>query len=316
MEFGKITMLSPKDIWFKEAKDFTPWLAENIEALGEALGMELELRETEAAVGDFSLDLLAKDLGTGHTVIIENQLTQTDHDHLGKLLTYAAGFGASAIVWVAELIRDEHRQTLEWLNQRTDEETLFFGVVIEVIKIDDSKPAYIFKPVVSPSEWQKSRKRQAGSAITAKGEMYRKYFQGLIDELREKHRYTNARVGQPQNWYAFSSGFSGVNYNACFGQGNKARTELYIDFGDVEKNNTLFSSLYEHKEEINAKIGNELTWEPLDDKRASRISIYRQGSIEMSEEELAQIKTWHIENLINMKKNFTPYIKKALDAGI
>ena len=311
MDFGVITKLNLRDIWQKEAKHFTPWLAENINALGEALGMDIELKETEASVGDFSLDLLARDLGTGHTVIIENQLTQTDHDHLGKLLTYAAGFSASVVVWVAENVRDEHKQTLEWLNQRTDEDTLFFAVVIEVIKIDESKPAYIFKAVVAPSEWQKSRKRQAG-AITEKGEMYRTYFQKLIDELREVHRYTNAKVGQPQNWYSFSSGVSGLTYNASFAQGNKARTELYIDLGDIEKNKALFNWLSEYKEDIHAKYGLELAWELLEDKRASRISAYKDGSIEDPEEELSKIKKWHIENLLKFKRVFTPYLKKGL----
>jgi len=92
------------------------------------------------------------------------------------------------VVWVAEVVRDEHRQALEWLNQRTDEDTQFFGVVIDVFKIDDSKPAYSFKPVVSPSEWQKSKKRQVSGTVSAKGEMYRNYFQALIDELREKYQ--------------------------------------------------------------------------------------------------------------------------------
>ena len=312
MQFGKITKLNPRDIWQKEAYNFTPWLAENLDVLSKSLGMDLELQKAEAAVGDFSLDLLAKDLGTGHTVIIENQLTQTDHDHLGKLLTYAAGFSASVVVWVAEHIRDEHRQALEWLNQHTDESTLFFGVVIEIIRIDDSKPAYIFKTVVSPSEWQKTRKRQAGNT-TEKGEMYRAYFQELIDELREVYHYTNAKVGQPQNWYAFSAGTSGVSYNAGFVQGGKVRTELYIDFGDSEKNKALFNYLQNQKEEIHANFNDNLAWEPLEDRRASRISVYRDGSIEADAEGLIEIKNWHVENLIRLKKALDPYIKEGLN---
>ena len=312
MQFGKIKKLNLRDIWLNERKDFSPWLANNIGALGEALGMELELKDTEAAVGDFSLDLLAKDLGTGHTVIIENQLTQTDHDHLGKLLTYAAGFSASTVVWVAGVIRDEHKQTLDWLNQRTDEETQFFGVVVEVIKIDDSKPAYNFKPVVSPSEWQKSKKRQISGTVSAKGEAYRIYFQSLIDELREKHKFTNAKIGQPQNWYTFSSGISNIPFSVSFAQGGKVRTELYIDVGDVDKNKVLFDWLYEQRDELHSKVGQELEWERLDDKRASRIAVYRVGSIQSSEEELMDIKAWHIENLLRFKKVFPSIVKKGL----
>ncbi len=310
--FGELKKVPLREIWSHEAIDFTPWLASNIDALGNALGLELELIEREALVGDFSLDLLAKDLGSSRTVIIENQLTQTDHDHLGKLLTYAAGFNASIIIWVSEVIRDEHRQALEWLNQRTDTDTQFFAVVIEVLRIDESKPALNFKPVVFPNEWQKSRKQKTTTNASSKGEKYRAYYQALIDELREKYKFTGARVGQPQNWYSFSSGIQGILYAAVFAQGAKVRTEIYIDQGDQEKNKQLFDVLKKREQEITNNFGSPLEWERLDDKRASRIAIYRDGSIESPDSELEEIRKWHIENLLKIKEVFTPEIQQAL----
>jgi len=278
-KFGNLSRLNLRDIWSKEATDFTPWLADNISALGKALGMELELESREANVGDFSLDLLAKDLGSGGSVVIENQLTPTDHDHLGKLLTYAAGFGASTVVWVAETIREEHRQAIDWLNQRTDTETQFFGVVIEVLKIDNSKPAYNFKPVAFPNEWQKRKKRETPQ-ISSKGEAYREFFQALIDDLRENYRFTGARVGQPQNWYSFATGFSGITFGASFAQGGRVRVEVYIDQGDSEKNKALFDALKMQQEPLEMELGSKLDWERLDDRRGSRIAVYREGNIE------------------------------------
>ena len=314
-EFGEINKVPLREIWPNEATNFTPWLASNIESLGKALGLELELTEKESSVGDFSLDLLAKDLGSSKTVIIENQLTQTDHDHLGKLLTYAAGFDASVVVWVAETIRDEHRQALEWLNQRTDIETQFFGVVIELLKIDESKPAFNFRPVVFPNEWQKSKKRTTSSNASTRGEKYRAYFQALIDDLREKHKFTGARAGQPQNWYSFSSGIQGILYGAVFSQGGKARTEIYIDQGDQEINKMLFDKLKEKEEEIVNEFGDQLEWERLDDKRASRIAVYRDGAIDSSDSELEEIRKWHIDNLLKFKMVFPNKIRNLLKNG-
>lgn len=308
-EFGQLKRLNLRSVWAKEAYDFTPWLADNMQKLGEALGMDLELETREASVGDFSLDLLAKDLGRGRTVIIENQLTATDHDHLGKLLTYAAGFNATAIVWVAESIREEHRQALEWLNQRTDEETEFFGVIVEVLQIDNSKPAFNFKPVVFPNEWQKTKNR-ASSSATSKGEAYRAFFQGLIDELRDKHKFTGARVGQPQNWYSFSSGVKGFYYNASFAQGGRVRAEVYIDPGELEQNKQVFDALLNEKEVIEQEFGTTLEWERLEDSRASRIAVYRTGSIPSDPATLQDIRIWTVEQLLKLKKVFGPRLKR------
>lgn len=300
--FGILKNVGLREIWPHEASDFTPWLAENIEELGKALGMDLELVEQEASVGDFSLDIHAKDLGTSRTVIIENQLTQTDHDHLGKLITYAAGFDASIVIWLSESIREEHRQAMDWLNQKTDSETLFFGVVVEVIKIDDSKPAFNFKLVASPNEWQKNKKRQTQRAsISTKGEKYQNYFQNLIDDLRDTYKFTSAKAGQPQNWYSFSSGVSGFTYGANFSQGGKARAELYIDLGDFDKNKYVFDRLFNMKDDIEYSFGQAISWERLDNKRASRLAVYTDSSIEESDSELEKVKYWHIEKLLKFK---------------
>ena len=155
-EFGALRIVDPREMWPSESADFTPWLAQNIAILAEAIGLELEVRERESPVGDFSLDLLAYDVDRDREVVIENQLTATNHDHLGKLLTYAAGRDAGVIVWIAPEFRDEHRQALDWLNSRTEEDTEFFGVVLEALQIDESRPAPNFRLVAAPNEWRKA----------------------------------------------------------------------------------------------------------------------------------------------------------------
>ena len=158
---AKIERVDLREAWPNEAQDFTPWLADNIAELGEALGMDLGEPQTEVPVGSFKLDILATNLGSKRYVIIENQLDETDHDHLGKLLTYAAGYDAETIVWIAKTFRDAHRQALEWLNQRTGVDTRCFGVVLELFQLDDGRLAPYFYPVVTPNEWAKVRKKAA-----------------------------------------------------------------------------------------------------------------------------------------------------------
>jgi hypothetical protein len=304
--FGELKPVDLRVIWPKEASDFTPWLASNIQALGAALGLDLELGATETAVGDFSLDLLAKDLGSGRPVIVENQFGSTDHDHLGKLITYAAGLDAGVIIWIAETIREEHRQALEWLDRRTDSAVDVFGVVVEVFRIDDSRPAFVFKPVVFPNEWQRATRRSAERQPSARSEAYKRYFQALIDELREKHRFTGARVALPQNWYTFSSRIPGIVYGTSFALGDRVRAEVYIDQGEAEKNKALFDRFLAERHVLEGEFGEPLEWERLDDKRASRVAVYRDGTIEESDERLAEIRNWAIERLLRFKRVFGP----------
>ncbi len=303
MEFGTMKKVELRDVWKREDTDFTPWLSENIAALGEALGMDLESIECEANIGNFSLDILARDIGANEIVVIENQLTRTNHDHLGKLLTYAAGFDAATIILVAESIRDEHRQTLEWLNQHTDTKVNFFAVVIKVFKIDNSKPSYKFCPIVFPNKWQKIKRLQADNATSSRAEAYRNFFQNLIDTLRE-NRFTNATVAGSRNYHVFPSGRAGFSYRAAFASRGRVRAELYIDTGDAENNKAFFDSLKADNTSIENEFGETLSWERLDDRRASRVAIYRDGYINDNEEQLTETQGWLIEKLLRFRDVF------------
>ncbi len=299
-----IKQVDPRSVWANEAHDFTPWLASNLSELTAALGIELELQSKEAPVGDFSVDILAHDLNRDRPVVIENQLTPTDHDHLGKLITYASGYDASTIVWIATEIREEHRQALDWLNLHSDEDTEFFGVLLEVLQIADSPNAVRFRPVAAPNDWRKQRVRSASKgAVSDKGRAYQEFFQRLIDELREKHHFTNARKAQPGNWYSFSSGVSGATYVANFGRAGLS-AQVYIDFEDEAINKGAFDTLKEQKQQIESDFGEPLQWERLDDKRACRIAAYCDGQIEDPPDKLAQLHRWTVEYLLKIRRVF------------
>jgi len=233
---GKLESIDPRKLWPMEAKDFTPWLAANLGMLGEALGLDLELVRMEAPVGSFACDIEARDTGSGRRVIIENQLSATDHGHLGQLITYAAGLDAGVIVWIAPEVREEHREAIDFLNRHTRETVDFFMIALEVISISGSPPAVVFRLAASPNAWAKTAAASASKTLTDKTVAYQEFYQGLMDELREKHKFTNAKAAQPQSWYAFSSGTSGISYSTAFASGNRLRVELYIDVGDMVKN--------------------------------------------------------------------------------
>ena len=299
--------------WPNEAQHFTPWLAENLAELGEALSMELELQQIEAPVGGYNLDILAADLGSRRPVIIENQLETTDHGHLGQLLTYAAGFDAEAVVWVTREFREEHRQALDWLNQRTGDDTQFFGVTVELWRIGDSLPAPHFNVVATPNGWRKEAVRRTNNGetpdVSERSERYRSFFQALIDTLREKHKFTNARKGQPQNWYSFSTGYSHITFGANFTGQKEARIEVYIDFPEADSNLKMLQDLQLHEEEIRSQLGT-LDWQRLDNRRASRIALTRAGNIDEDDDTLAEVQDWMVNNLLAFRRVFGPLLNQ------
>ena len=307
-DFGQIKSVDLREGWPNEAQDFTPWLEQHISLLGDALGLELEVQEREAPVGGFSLDLLARDLGRNKTVVIENQLTATDHVHLGQVLTYGAGFDAGAVIWLARTFRDEHRQAIDWLNQHTGEGVEFFGVEIQLLRIDESKLAPNFKLVATPNQWTKEKRQGVVGGTSEKQEKYRSFFQGLIDELREQHGFTGARKAQPQSWYYFASGFAKVNYGFSFAEKGRARVELYID-RDKEWNERAYDELESDKKALESGLEEGLQWERLDNNKACRISVVRTGTIEDDAEALEGIRKWSVLRLLRFKDVFGPRLQ-------
>ena len=311
---AKLVRLDTRQVWQREAGEFTPWLADNLDALAEALGIDLELVEREAPVGNFSADIVARDPNTGRLVLIENQLEPTDHGHLGQLITYAAGVGAGVVVWVCRELRDEHRQALDWLNQHTDDGTHFFGVVVELLQIDGSRPAVNFKVGALPNTWMQQAKAQVAGveSLSEKRSAYQSFFQELIDELRTKHHFTNAKVGQPQNWYSFSSGISECRYSAVFTSDDRLRVELYIDTGNGELNKAIFDALLGRRAEFEATFGEALEWERLDNRRASRIAVYRPNSSIVTAP-TDELRAWAIERLLKIKETFGSVLRPTVD---
>jgi hypothetical protein len=199
-ELGKLLRVDLRDVWKHEAIDFTPWLVEHIDLIGEVLGLDLEVVGREQAVGDFAVDILARDLGRNKRVVIENQLEETDHAHLGQLITYAAGLEAGVVVWVSRNVREEHRQALDWLNRGDGASTEYFGVVVELLQIDGSKPAVNLRVVASPNNWSR---RSIRSEVRA--EIYIDFGQrsqnvDALDALCANRLALERPFGEPLEW--------------------------------------------------------------------------------------------------------------------
>lgn len=314
MEFGKIVEVPLREVWAGEATHFTPWLAANLQLISEKLGLELELESVESAAGDFSADIIAKDVSTNRRVIIENQYGGTDHRHLGQILTYSSVLNASVVIWIAEKVRSEHKSAIDFLNLNLKESLQIFAIEANIIRIDDSKPAFGLKIICMPAE-ATTASTSTSAEITETREKYRSYFQSLLDELRNVHKYTNARAAQPQNWYTFTSDNSKVyKYSTSFAQGSRIRVETYIDCGDKLRNEAIFDALYAQKEAVNAAYGAELVWEKLETKRACRIAIYLDGDIDAESEQLVEIKKWVVANLLRMRQVLPQFLEKAIAA--
>ncbi len=314
-DLGSLTKVELIEKWRHEALDFTPWIFSNLANLGEVLGLDLEPVEREADAGAFSVDILAKEVGSGRTVVIENQIRPTDHGHLGKLLTYAAWHEADIAIWVASDFREEHQRALQHLNQRTNSLTAFYGVEVSLLRIDDSRPAVNFRLVAKPrSEDKDSSGDGDQGAVSDLCLSYQRFFQILTDELREMHKFTNSKVAQPQNWSAFATGISGCKYSVVFNKARRLQVELYIDGASAVWTKAVFDALLQDRQVIECEIGAELEWQRLDHRRASRVLIVWPLEVTLDGDHRTMLN-WSIEHLLKFKAAFAKRLQDARSAA-
>lgn len=298
----KITDL--RSIWPHEALNFTPWVAENVDLLADAVGLDITVDETESSVGDFNVDIYASETGTDRKIIIENQLEDTDHDHLGKLITYASGKGADVVIWVVKHAREEHKAAVEWLNNHTDDKIGFFLCEIKLFQIGDSQIAPAFTVVERPNDWTKEIRKTASANSTQQQRL--EYWQAFNDYAFSDANFSrifNKRKPTTDHWMDFSIGSSACHIAVSQIQKRKAAdVELYIN-DDKE----LFKSLFAHKDEIEKNMEMELEWKELPERKASRILIEK--TVDLDDR-----ATWPeqfdyiMDTCIKMKRAFKRYL--------
>ena len=303
---GEFKPMTLRQRWPSEAGDFSPWLKKNIEKLGDALGLDLEAVDTGSAVGDLALDLLAKNRINDRYVVIENQYDKTNHDHLGKLITYAAGYEASAVVWVTETARPEHRQAVDWLNRNSNDDVSYYLVLAKLFRIDKSRPVVNFEVLCRPTGIKPPEPR-----VSDKAKAYQKFFQPLVEECREKHEFVGARKALPQAGIGFSAKCRGFSYGVNFAQGGIPRIEVWIDRGNKDVNKSLFDKLYAQKEGIEAALKKaglkeRLDWQRKDEKLGCRICLTRPGGLD------DETRRWMIDGLVSVKRVFAPLLKELV----
>lgn len=304
---GKIKRVSLREVWPHEAKDFTKWLEDNPDSLSEIIGVRLSNIEREKNAGDFSVDLVAED--ENGVVIIENQLEKSNHDHLGKILTYLTSLGAKTAIWIVSEARPEHIKAISWLNESNA--ASFYLIKVEAIQIEDSKPAPLLTLIVGPSEESRAIGGQKKD-MAERYEIRHRFWSQMLDYAATKTKL-HANISPTQhNWLGTGSGIRGLSYNYAITQ-HEGYVELYIDRGKDfdEENLSIFKQLLSSKSEVEKEFGGPLEWQELEGRRACRIRFtVKEGGYRDEEDKWPSIHESMVGAMIRFEKAIGPHIKK------
>lgn len=296
-----------REVWGHEALDFTRWLSleQNLSLLSDEIGVEIKLIQTEANVGKFNVDILAEEEGSGRKVIIENQLEDTNHDHLGKIITYASGYDAEIIIWIVKDAREEHRKSIDWLNEHTDENISFFLIKLELWQIGNSDPAPKFEVLVSPNEWAKAIKTNVatGNFTDTKLQQLEFWtrFKAYVNAKDSKLRLQSPR---PQHWYDVSIGTSDAHISLTVNtKDNSIGCELYIP-----DNKDLFTFLKNLAPDIEQELQTKIEW--VDARKATRIKARFDAPDVLNTKNGDAYFEWLYKNTVLFRNTFNKYIEQ------
>lgn len=306
MSISRLEKIPLRDLWKHEAYDFTRWLAENLDFICETIGVDLTLIEREASAGPFSADILAED-GQGHPVIIENQLEPTNHDHLGKLITYMSNLDAKTAIWVTSEPRPEHEKAVHWLNETLPADTAFYLLRIEAFKIGESDPAPHLSIVAGPSVESK----QAGGQkkeIVERHVLRMEFWKELLTKAKDKTKLFEKISPSDDNWINASAGKTGFAYSFVVRMGD-AQVELYIDRGDAEENKRIFDSFLTKRTEVELRFGGPLDWQRLDEKRSCRIRYLLPGHGLADKDRWPELQNKLIDAMVSLHRALQPLLQ-------
>ena len=306
MKLVKQKRISPRKMWPHEAADFTPWLSENLNELGEKMGMELELVDKEVSVGPYSADILAKDAENGSFVVIENQLEKTNHDHLGKSITYASALNAKTIVWVTTDFTDEHKKALDWLNDNTNGDISFWGFQLELWQITEQTASVRFNIISSPSSDVKQIKKNSRD-LTDASRTQLMFWTKFREKLQATGKIKSNQKAAPQYWYDVTLGKAGLHLsNTCNTMKNIVSVRVYINNQIAD---TVFPYLLSRKEEINKMLGCLPVWDH--NPNATDKTIILSYNTDLTKpQKVDEAISWMVEKTLIFKEVFSSIIKE------
>lgn len=307
MAIGKLEEVDIRELWKHEQYDFSEWLSkkENIENLNDILGLTLVDISKETYVGSYRCDLFAKDETTGIKVIIENQLEMSNHDHLGKIITYASGLDAKVVVWIVKEAREEHRSAIEWLNNNTNSNINFFLIEIHAYKIGNSDNAPMFQVIEQPNDFIKNNKSINSNDTMNKSQSQRLEFWNQFNNvLVERGKPFNVRKATTDHWYNVAIGTSDAHIDITLvNKDSVIGVELYIT-----DNKEFFDKLYQRKDEIENDLGFKLDWRRLNNSKASRIVTFIKGLNFDDHSNYNELINKNIDLAVLMRDTFKKYI--------